>query len=141
MLNSTLRAAAVAIGAAFVIAAVVGPAWASDSLFPSSMFTLASAPQLNSDQSGFFSNAMNTVTSGNYGSGLLSGGLFSVQDPYAVQPPALQDASQDSGSSITMLSPQINDNPANNVALGQYNSVISEFPNQTNLFAPYTFSS
>jgi hypothetical protein len=141
MLNSIVRAAIVAVGAAFVIAVVVGPAWASDSLFPSSIFTLASAPQLSSDQSSFFPNAMNTVTSGDYGSGLLSGGLFSVQDPYAVQAPSLQDTSQDSGSTLTMLSPQINDDPGNNVALNQYNDVISEFPNQSNLFAPYSFSS
>lgn len=124
MKNLVSWAAIVLVGASLVMAVAVGPAGA-DSLFPSSLFTFASLPQSNTVQSG-----MDT--------GFFAGGLFSIQDPYAIQAPSLPDSTDDSSSSLTLLSPQINDNTSNNVALGYYDNVISMFPNQTNLFAPYT---
>ena len=112
------------LGIALIIAVAAWPAGA-DSLFPSSLFTFTSAPQVYPIQS--------------MGTGLLSGGLFSIQDPYAIQAPSLSDNTDNSDSTLTLLSPQINDNTSNNVALGYYDNVISEFPNQTNLFAPLTY--
>jgi hypothetical protein len=124
MRNVVSRSVIVLSGIALIMAVAAWPAGA-DSLFPSSLFTLASAPQINNVQS------MDT--------GFLSGGLFSIQNPYAIQAPSLSGNTGNSYSTLTLLSPQINDNMSNNVALGYYNNVIAEFPNQTNLFAPLTY--
>jgi hypothetical protein len=112
------------LGVALIMAVSAWPAGA-DSLFPSSLFTFTSTPQVYPVQS--------------MGTGLLSSGLFGIQDPYSVQAPSLSDNTYNSDSALTLLSPQINDNTSNNVALGYYNNVISEFPNQTNLFTPITY--
>jgi hypothetical protein len=143
MRNSIAKAAIITVGAALLLAALGGTAYAlvTDSLFPSSIFTLATTPQLDPGQLDYYTNAVGTVSSGDVGTGFLSSGLFSVQDPYAISAPTLLDNSGGSDTDLTMLSPQINDNTSNNVALNSYDNVIGEFPNQSNIFAPYTYSS